>query len=180
MASRLSCAAVALGLILIPAVWDHAQPRPSHADSPGANAPAPAATDRELGSVRGIQTWLRVLALTDTDDPVRKAPTLFVPSDAAMHALPDGMAEGLTDPAERELRRAFLARSATDQRIDLKQIAGRRIQLWTLDGRPLVIDATNGEIHVGDTEAIEIRTLPDGRSLFILDDRIIQGSAETD
>lgn len=179
MASRTRCVALALGLALIPVVWDQAQPHRSHADSPGAIAPA-AAMDRELESVRGIQAWAHILALSDVDDPVRRAPTLFVPSDGAMRALPDGMAQELVDPEARELRRAFLARGATEMRIDLKQIAGRRIQLSTLDGRLLVIDATGGEIHVGDAEAIEIRTLPDGRALFILDDRITQGSVESD
>jgi hypothetical protein len=180
MAYRTRCVALALGLALIPVAWDQAQLRPSRADSPGATAPAAAAVDRELASVRGIQAWAHILALSDVDDPVRRAPTLFVLSDGAMRALPDGMAQELVDPEARELRRAFLARGAADLRIDLKQIAGRRFQLSTLDGRLLVIDATGGEIHVGDAEAIEIRALPDGRALFILDDRITQGSVEAD
>lgn len=121
---------------------------------------------------------MRVLALSAAGDPARKAPTLFVPSDGAMRALPDGMAKGLLE--DEAAGRAFLARSATDLRIDARALAGRRIRLTTLDGRLLVIDATGGEIHVGDAEAVEIRTLPDGRTLFILDDRITQGSVAPD
>ncbi|HWA50431.1 MAG TPA: fasciclin domain-containing protein [Dongiaceae bacterium] len=131
-----------------------------------------------MASVQGIQAWARILALSAEDDPVRRAPTLFVPSDSAMHALPDGMVDELVRADGRALRRAFLARSATDARIELKDIAGKRILLATLDGRPLVIDATGGDIQVGDTEAIEIRALPDGRSLFILDHVITEGSVD--
>jgi hypothetical protein len=180
MALRINGLAVALSLALIPMAWDHVQPRSSHADSPGANAQAANIADQELESVRGIQAWVHVLALSAPDDPVRRAPTLFVPSDGAMRALPDGMAAELVDPRDQSLRRAFLARSASDVRIELNELAGKRILLSTLDGRPLVIDATGGDIRVGDTEAIEIRTLPDGRSLFILDDCISAGSDELD
>jgi hypothetical protein len=181
MASRISCAAVALCLALVPAVWEHAQPRQSRADTAAATPPAPAANvDHELAAVQGIQGWARILSLSADDDPVRRAPTLFVPSDSALRALPDGMVDELVHPSGRALRRAFLARSATEMRIELKDIAGRRVQLATLDGRPLVIDATGGDIQVGDAEAIEIRTLPDGRSLFILDHVVTEGSVDPD
>jgi len=169
-------------VLLAPAVWEHAQPRPSHADAAAAtpSAPAAASVDPELASVQGIQAWVRVLSMSGADDPVRRAPTLFVPSDGAMRLLPDGMIDELLRPSGGALRRAFLARSATDIRLSAQDIAGKRIQLSTLDGRPLVIDATEGEVIVGDAEAIEIRELPDGRTLFILDDRISEGSAATD
>jgi hypothetical protein len=181
MALRIGCATLALALALVPAVWEQAQPRLSHADTAAATPSAPTASvDRELASVQGIQAWARILALSDADDPVRRAPTLFVPSDGAMRALPDGMIDELVHPNGWALRRAFLARSATDMRIELKEIAGKRIQLATLDGRPLVIDATGGDIQVGDTEAVEIRMLPDGRSLFILDHCISEGSVDPD
>lgn len=181
MASRTSCAAVALSLVLVPAVWEPAQPRASHADAAAATPSTPTASaDRELASVQGIQAWVHVLSLSVADDPVRRAPTLFVPSDDAMQVLPDGMIDELLHSNDGALRRAFLARSATDMRLSPRDIAGKRIQLSTLDGRPLVIDATEGEIIVGDAEAIEIRALPDGRTLFILDDQISQGSAATE
>jgi hypothetical protein len=32
-----------------------------------------------------------------------------------------------------------------------------------------VIDATGEEVMVGDAEALDVRTLPDGRVLFVLD-----------
>ncbi len=181
MASRISCLTVALGLLLVPAVWERAQPRASHADAAAATPSTPAGgVDRELAAVQGIQAWVHVLSLSGADDPVRRAPTLFVLSDGAMQVLPDGMIDELLHSGGVDLRRAFLARSATDTRLSARDIAGKRIQLSTLDGRPLVIDATQGEVIVGDAEAIEIRALPDGRMLFILDDQILQGSAATE
>jgi hypothetical protein len=181
MASRIGCLTLALGVLLLPAVWERAQPRLSHADAAAATPASPAVSvDRELAAVQGIQAWVRVLSMSGPDDPARRAPTLFVPSDGAMRLLPDGMIDELLRPSGDALRRAFLARSATGTRLSAQDIAGQRIQLSTLDGRPLVIDATQGEVIVGDAEAIEIRELPDGRTLFILDDRISEGSAATD
>lgn len=181
MALRIGCLTVALGLLLVPVVWERAQPHASYADTAAATPAMPAAEiDPALASVRGIQTWAHVLSLSRADDPVRRAPTLFVPSDNAMQLLPDGMIDELLRPGGADLRRAFLARSATDMRLSVRDIAGKRVQLATLDGRPLVIDATDGEIVVGDAEAIEIRALPDGRTLFILDDQISQGSVATE
>lgn len=169
--------------MLVSAFWEPAQPRMSHADAAAATPAAPVAdpvadVDRELAAVQGIQAWTHILSLSDADDPARRAPTLFVPSDSAMRILPDGMIKELVHPNGDELRRAFLARSATEARIELKDIAGKRIQLETLDSRLLVIDGTGGDIQVGDTEAIEIRALPDGRSLFILDHVITDGSVD--
>lgn len=161
-----------LGLALVPASLGQFQPARIHSDMRPEAVAVAELVDEGIAAIGGIRDWARILALSEDDDPVRRAPTLFVPSDGALRLLPAGMLDALVDPARRELRRAFLARSATDARVTPEQIAGRRIQVSTLDGRPLVIDATGGEVHVGGAEALEIRVLPDGRAIFVLDDPI--------
>lgn len=122
--------------------------------------------DTVLGT-GGIQTWVKLTELDGHGEADKPAQTLFVPSDAAFKALPPEELAALLDQPDK--RRAFLARAATATRISPNDLAGRRISVTTLDGRPLVIDATGEELMVGDAEALDVRMLPDGRMLFVLD-----------
>lgn len=126
-------------------------------------------SDTALGS-GGIQTWIRLTELDGNGESDRPAQTLFVPSDAAFRTLPEQELAALLDQPEK--RRAFLAGSATATRVTPAELAGRRISVTTLDGRPLVIDGTGEELMVGDAEALDVRMLPDGRVVFVLDHAI--------
>jgi hypothetical protein len=117
----------------------------------------------------GIQTWTRMMELGGLDTFGKTPQTLFVPSDAAFRSIPTAEIRELMVPGSNDLRRAFLARGATDSRLTPEDIAGKRISVTTLDGRPLTIDATGGELMVGDAEALDVRKLPDGRVVFVLD-----------
>lgn len=178
MAFKLGCVALVAGLALIPAYWEHFHSAAIQFEGRAVMESVADNADDQLASIDGIQVWVRILSLSDGDDLVRRASTLFVPSDGALRALPTAMLDAFLDPDRGEQRRAFLARSATDVRIALEEIPGKRIHVSTLDGRPLVIDATGGDIRVGNAEAIGLRTLPDGRSLFILDDLVTDGSVD--
>ncbi|MGH6894222.1 MAG: fasciclin domain-containing protein [Dongiaceae bacterium] len=117
----------------------------------------------------GIETWTRIVQLGGLEDLGRPAQTLFVPSDAAFKSLPAKEVAELLAPGGRDLRRAFLARAASESRIAPEAIAGKRISIATLDGRLLTIDATGEELMVGDSEALDVRRLPDGRVIYVLD-----------
>lgn len=117
----------------------------------------------------GIQTWTRMMELGGLENFGRAPQTLFVPSDAAFDALPGDEVKELLSPGTSNRRRAFLARGATDWRLVPKDIAGKRISITTLDGRPLIIDATGEELLVGDAEALDVRRLPDGTLIYVLD-----------
>jgi hypothetical protein len=121
------------------------------------------------GGTGGIQTWTRMMELGGLDTFGKTPQTLFVPSDAAFRSIPTSEIRELMIPGSNDLRRAFLARGATDSRLTPEQIAGKRISVTTLDGRPLTIDATGEELMVGDAEALDVRKLPDGRVMFVLD-----------
>jgi uncharacterized surface protein with fasciclin (FAS1) repeats len=117
----------------------------------------------------GIQTWSRMMELGGLEDFGKSPQTLFVPSDAAFQSLPTDELKELLAPGQSEARRAFLARGATDSRLAPEEIAGRRVSVTTLDGRPLTIDATGEELMVGDSEALDVQKLPDGRVIYVLD-----------
>lgn len=126
------------------------------------------AGDTGLGG-GGIQTWVRLIELDGKSETEKPAQTLFVPSDAAFADLPPETLATLLAPGRASERRAFLARTGTTARVSPEALAGQRITVRTLDGRLLVIDDRGGEIMVGDAEALDIRELPDGRVLFVLD-----------
>ena len=123
--------------------------------------------------VEGIQTWTKLMELGGIDG-YKSPQTLFVPSDAAFSAIPTSELKELLSPDSGDLRRAFLARGATDSRLSPTQISGRRISVNTLDGRPLTIDATGEEVMVGDAEVLDIRTLPDGKVMFVIDHALVR------
>jgi hypothetical protein len=129
-------------------------------------------SDTTLGT-GGIQTWIRLTELADASGAERAAQTLFVPSDAAFKSLPASELAALLDQPDK--RRAFLAASASATRVTPNELAGRRLVVQTLDGRPLVIDATGEELMVGDAEALDVRQLPDGRVVFVLDHALSKG-----
>ena len=117
----------------------------------------------------GIQTWTRMMELGGLENFGKAPQTLFVPSDSAFESLPTDELKELLTPGDNQLRRAFLARGATDSRLAPEEIAGKRISITTLDGRPLIIDATGEELMVGDSEALDVRRTPDGKVIYVLD-----------
>src|SRR5262245_3344766 len=117
----------------------------------------------------GIQTWTRMMELGGLETFGKSPQTLFVPSDAAFSSLPIDELKELLAPGQSDARRAFLARGATDSRLSPEEIAGKRVSVTTLDGRPLTIDATGEELMVGDSEALDVRKLPDGKVIYVLD-----------
>lgn len=126
------------------------------------------AADTGIGS-GGIQTWIKLIELDGKSETEKPARTLFVPSDEAFAALPPETLATLLAPGQAAERRAFLSRAGTATRISPEALAGQRITVRTLDDRLLVIDDRGGETLVGDAEALDIRELPDGRVLFVLD-----------
>ena len=174
--------AIALSLYSIYCAGSQAITLPQMSQGAASEATAPTVStlrvaDTSVGS-GGIQTWVKLTELDGRGEGDRPAQTLFVPSDAAFKSLPPAELAALLD--EPEKRHAFLAASATAERVSPNQLAGRRISVNTLDGRPLIIDGTGGELMVGDAEALDVRLLPDGRVIFVLDHAISKDSGRKD
>jgi uncharacterized surface protein with fasciclin (FAS1) repeats len=142
----------------------------SHAMSMNIGAQPEAVRVADVSSgAGGIQTWTRMMELGGLENFGKSPQTMFVPSDEAFEALPTDELKALLAPGNSDQRRAFLARGTTDSRLTPEEIAGKRISITTLDGRLLIIDATGEELMVGDAEALDVRRLPDGKVIYVLD-----------
>lgn len=161
---KMAICVLALGAVTIehPAMAMTTHTGARHAAADVADTPMQTGND-------GIRIWMRLSELGRQEGFSGLALTLFAPSDAAFMMMPDADLSKLLAPDQRDLRRGFLARATTTARITPQQIAGRRVSITTLDGRPLTLDATGGELMVGEAEAIDVQTLPDARVIYILD-----------
>lgn len=70
--------------------------------------------------------------------------TVFAPTDEAFAALPEGTVEQLLLPESRDQLVAVLTYHVIPGRVMSADIAGQTLQVETLQGQSLSIDATNG------------------------------------
>ena len=159
----------ALILPMIACFWQSSAFAQEQSSLPEASAVSLSQAPASDATQSGLATWARLLAF-NADSPVMHARTLFIPSDDAFRHLPGETLAILMNPESTKERERLLERGASAEPVSISEIAGRRVQLKTLDGGLLTIDATNGETHVGDAEAIAVQTLDDGRVIFVLDD----------
>jgi uncharacterized surface protein with fasciclin (FAS1) repeats len=74
--------------------------------------------------------------------------TVFAPTDAAFAALPAGTVENLLKPENKDQLVAVLTYHVVDGKTKSKNLAGKKLEVTTLNGAKLAIDATNG-VKVG-------------------------------
>jgi uncharacterized surface protein with fasciclin (FAS1) repeats len=74
--------------------------------------------------------------------------TVFAPTDAAFAALPAGTVENLLKPENKDQLVAVLTYHVVDGKTKSKDLAGKKLEVTTLNGAKLAIDATNG-VKVG-------------------------------
>jgi uncharacterized surface protein with fasciclin (FAS1) repeats len=168
-AKPLRLAALALIVPMIACGWQCPALAQELSSSPEVSAVSLSQAPASQADQSGLATWARLLAL-NANSPAMQARTLFIPSDNAFRHLPGETLTVLLNPKSTKPRERLLERGASAEPVSINEIAGRRVQLKTLDGGLLTIDATSGEILVGDAEAIAVQTLDDGRVIFVLDD----------
>jgi hypothetical protein len=166
---RISILITATGLLMVAAGIVAERHSQATSINVAAQPEAVRVADIDPGTTGGIQIWTRMMELGGLEGYGRAPQTLFAPSDAAFETLPTDVLKDLLSPGASDRRRAFLARGATDSLLTPDKIAGKRVSITTLDGRPLTIDATGEELLVGDAEALDVRRLPDGKMLYVLD-----------
>lgn len=75
--------------------------------------------------------------------------TVFAPTDAAFAALPEGTVETLLQPENREQLVAVLTYHVIPGKVMSGDIAGQTLEVATVQGSPVAIDATSGVTVAG-------------------------------
>lgn len=70
--------------------------------------------------------------------------TVFAPNDAAFAALPAGTVENLLKPENKDMLVAVLTYHVVPGKMMAADIAGKKLDVATVQGSTLAIDATNG------------------------------------
>ena len=70
--------------------------------------------------------------------------TVFAPNDAAFAALPAGTVENLLKPENKDMLVAVLTYHVIPGKVMAADIAGKKMEVATVQGSTLAIDATNG------------------------------------
>ena len=97
----------------------------------------------ENGSFKTLVTAVQAADLVDTlkgDGPF----TVFAPTDKAFAALPDGALDDLLKPENKEKLAAVLTYHVVPGKVMSGDIAGKKLDVKTVQGTTAAIDATDG------------------------------------
>ena len=100
------------------------------------------------GSFTTLVTAVKAAGLVDTlkgEGPY----TVFAPTDEAFAKLPAGTLDSLLEPANREQLVAILTYHVVPGRIMSGDIAGKKVDVETVQGQTISVDATDG-VRVND------------------------------
>ena len=85
--------------------------------------------------------------------------TVFAPTDEAFAALPEGTLENLLKPENKDQLIAILTYHVVSGKVMSKDIAGKRMNVATVQGGGLSVDATQGvQINDANVVAADIET----------------------
>lgn len=122
--------------------------------------PAKAANDKDIvdtaasaGQFNTLVTAVKEAGLVETLKG--KGPyTVFAPTDAAFDKLPPGTVESLLKPENKEKLTQILTYHVIPGKVMSSDIAGKKLDVETVEGSTLSIDATNG-VMVNDAKVVK-------------------------
>lgn len=112
---------------------------------PAAMAPKADIVDTAVaaGSFKTLVAAVQAAGLVDTlkdEGPF----TVFAPTDAAFAALPEGTVQALLEPENKAKLQAILTYHVIPGKVMAADIAGKTMNVDTVNGKALAVDATNG------------------------------------
>ena len=148
MALKFLAAIAALGLVAAPAYAEH------HEKKEMAKAAKADVVDTAIGA--GQFTTLVAAVQAAGLEGALRAPgpiTVFAPTDAAFAALPAGTVESLLKPENKDKLVSILTYHVVDGKTKSKDLAGKQLNVTTLNGAALAIDGANG-VKVGNANVV--------------------------
>ena len=122
----------------------------------------------EAGSFQTLVAAVEAAGLVDTlkgEGPF----TVFAPTDEAFAALPEGTVESLLEPENRDQLIAILTYHVVPGAVRSGDLAGQELDVETLQGETVAIDATDGAVTVDDATVVQADIEADNGVIHVID-----------
>jgi uncharacterized surface protein with fasciclin (FAS1) repeats len=101
--------------------------------------------------------------------------TVFAPTDAAFAALPEGTVENLLKPENKDQLVALLTYHVVPGKTMSSDLAGKEVEVATVEGDTVAIDASNGAVMVDEAEVVQADIETDNGVIHVIDQVIMPG-----
>lgn len=126
------------------------------------------ATASQAGSFQTLLTAAEAAGMVDTlksDGPF----TVFAPTDEAFAKLPEGTVESLLKAENQDQLKAILAYHVVPGKTMSSDLAGQDIEVATVQGEMVEIDATNGGVMVDQANVVQADIEADNGVIHVID-----------
>ena len=125
-------------------------------------------TAQEAGSFQTLLTAAEAAGLVDTlksEGPF----TVFAPTDEAFAKLPEGTVESLLKPENQDQLKAILTYHVVPGKTMSSDIAGKELEVETVQGETIAIDASDGTVMVDDATVVQADIETDNGVIHVID-----------
>ena len=169
MALKFLAAIAALGLAAVPAYAEH------HEKKEMVKADI---VDTAIGAGQ-FTTLVAAVQAAGLEEALRAEgdKTVFAPTDAAFAALPAGAVEDLLKPENKEKLAAILTYHVVAGKTTSKDLAGKTIDVATLNGAKVSVDGTNG-VKVGGANVVKADIAASNGVIHVIDAVLLPPAGE--
>ena len=128
-------------------------------------------TAQEAGSFQTLLTAAEAAGLVDTlksEGPF----TVFAPTDEAFAKLPEGTVESLLKPENQDQLKAILTYHVVPGKTMSSDLAGKQVEVESVEGSALSIDATGDNVMVDDATVTQADIETDNGVIHVIDEVI--------
>jgi uncharacterized surface protein with fasciclin (FAS1) repeats len=128
-------------------------------------------TAEEAGSFQTLLTAAEAAGLVDTlksEGPF----TVFAPTDEAFAKLPEGTVESLLKPENQDQLKAILTYHVVPGKTMSSDLAGKQVEVESVEGSAIPIDATGDNVIVGDATVTQADVEADNGVIHVIDEVI--------
>ena len=125
-------------------------------------------TASEAGSFQTLLTAAEAAGLVDTlksEGPF----TVFAPTDEAFAKLPEGTVEDLLKPENQDQLKAILTYHVVPGKTMSSDLAGKELEVKTVQGETIAIDASDGTVMVDDATVVQADIETDNGVIHVID-----------
>jgi uncharacterized surface protein with fasciclin (FAS1) repeats len=129
-------------------------------------------TAQDAGSFQTLLTAAEAAGLVETlksEGPF----TLFAPTDEAFAKLPEGTVENLLKPENKDQLVAVLTYHVVPGKTMSSDIAGKELEVETVQGQTVAIDARDGGVKVDEATVVQADIETDNGVIHVIDTVIV-------